>query len=417
MLIRFRASNFRSIHETVELVLQGQRTRRSNVPGSSVAAIYGANASGKSNVLRALAFARNAALSSHRQWNPTGPPPRRTFALNESARSEPSLFEVDALVEGTRYQYGFALGPQVVEEEWLYAYPEGRRRLLFTRDDQEFDFGRGLKGSNRAIADLVRPNSLFLSAAAINNHEGVQPIYRWFDQMNFVGLATSDPSQNRLTIGMLDDDDRSDVERMLAVADLGITGVAVRHEEIDQAFATALKDLIASVVGDQEKIESIAPGNTQPMVEFKHMTASGETIDISLSNESRGTQMWFAHIGPVLTALRQGSVLVVDELDTSLHPRLSSEFIRLFDDPETNPRGAQLIFSTHDTTLLGNLVRHRLARDAVWFTEKDNTGATHLYPLTDFRPRSTEALERGYLQGRYGAVPIVDFRELADQLP
>jgi AAA15 family ATPase/GTPase len=162
--------------------------------------------------------------------------------------------------------------------------------------------------------------------------------------------------------------------------------------------------------------EAPEPDPTHTIIEFDHQSADGASARISHAFESRGTQMWFSYIGPVLKTLRDGGVLVVDELDASLHPRLSSEILRLFAGRDTNPHGGQLVFSTHDTSLLSSLVDHRLAREQVWFTEKDTSGATILYPLSDFRPRKNEALERGYLQGRYGGVPIVDFSELAEQL-
>jgi AAA15 family ATPase/GTPase len=223
---------------------------------------------------------------------------------------------------------------------------------------------------------------------------------------------------NQVTVEMLVEQGRGDdIERLITLADLGITGVSVRSEEIDPEVVSAVRSLISTLTAKSEDApEDFDPDPNQTLIEFEHSGGAGATARIGLNDESRGTRMWFSHIGPVLKVLSDGGLLVVDELDASLHPRLSSEILRLFADPETNPRSAQLLFSTHDTSLLGNLLDHRLSREDVWFTEKDNTGATLLYPLSDFRPRKDEALERGYLQGRYGAVPIVDFAELAEQL-
>jgi AAA15 family ATPase/GTPase len=143
-------------------------------------------------------------------------------------------------------------------------------------------------------------------------------------------------------------------------------------------------------------------------MEFKHQSAEGP-VGLSLNQQSRGTQAWFSLAGPILGTLDLGSLLCIDELDASLHPYLAREVIRLFQDPKKNPNDAQLLFNTHDTTLLGNLLGEPgLHRDQIWFVEKDQEGASHLYPLTDFKPRKFENVERGYLQGRYGAIPFIE---------
>jgi uncharacterized protein len=418
MLLRFRVANFRSIHEPVELVFRMPRTDGERLAGgTTVAAIYGANASGKSNLLNALAFMSSAVIGSQAQWRPSAPPPRVPFALDPSASEEPALFEVDFVLNGTRYQYGFTLEPGAVGEEWLYDYPSSRKRVLFEREGQEFHFGRGLRGPNRTIADLVRKNSLFMSAAASNNHEELLPIYHWFETIQFSGVRSGAPDVTGATERLLLTDQKEEVRKLLVFADLGITDVSAKQEDVDPDLAKAMESVLNTLWSkiDDAPAEQPAFMSTATIVELDHRNSEGETARLTLNDESRGTQMWFAHIGPLLHVLRDGGLLVVDELDASLHPRLSSEIVRLFSDTETNPHNAQIIFSTHDTTLLDRLTGQVLDRDDVWFTEKTPAGATILYPLSEFKPRKNEAIERRYLEGRYGGVPIIDLALAASE--
>ena len=190
VLIRFRARNFRSLKEEQELSLVASSLKDSpeavtQVEGLDlglvrVAAIYGANASGKSNVIKALAYMSSAVQNSQRQWAPEGPIPREPFLLDPQSKLDPSSFEVDLLLDGVRFHYGFTLNDREILEEWLDAYPVGKRQMWFKRKEKAFTFGKKLVGDNDAIERLTRPNSLFLSAAAQNNHEGLLPLYRWF---------------------------------------------------------------------------------------------------------------------------------------------------------------------------------------------------------------------------------------------
>jgi hypothetical protein len=173
--------------------------------------------------------------------------------------------------------------------------------------------------------------------------------------------------------------------------------------------------------GSAEPDEEVIANSLQQAgthVELQHLRSDGPSVGLPFESESQGTQTLVALAGPLSQALRNGYLLMVDELDTSLHPRLVAELVKLFQSPVSNPKQAQLVFSTHDTSLLGSLVGEApiLDRDQVWFVEKDQSGATSLYPLTDFSPRRLENLERGYLQGRYGAVPFFQEDELISAL-
>jgi uncharacterized protein len=410
MLIRFRAANFRSLRDEQELsmvaALRTGRTDLIQVEGLGVdllrvAGIYGANAAGKSNVLDALRFMAEAVVGSHRLWPPLGPIPREPFLLDEESRREPSRFGVDILVDGVLYEYGFAVDDERVIEEWLYASPRGRRQLWFTRKAQraeEFAFGKQLKGTNRVLARLTRPNCLFLSVAAGYNHEALLPVYRWFARG--LRFATADERASWATLqDFLGRRERNEKEaaliELLRRADLGVVGFEIRGEASGRSADEEADLLVRS------------PDGRRWIFELKHQ-AGRATIALPAAKESRGTRAWLSLVGPILEALESGGLLGIDELDASLYPRLAVEVVRIFQTPDLNPAGAQLLFNTHDSALLGTLMGEPvLHRDQVWFVEKDGEGASHLFPLTDFKPRKHENVERGYLQGRYGAVPFV----------
>ncbi|HVT15347.1 MAG TPA: AAA family ATPase [Thermoanaerobaculia bacterium] len=429
MLLRFRVSNFRSIKDEQELSmvansLAGPKGPLVHLEGHGlsmlrVAAIYGANAAGKSNILEALKFMSTAVVGSHRSWRPEGPIPREPFLLDTASRAAPSRFEADFLLDRVRYQYGFRLDSERILEEWLYTYPNRRKRVWFRRDaqtEEPFEFGKTLRGQNQTIASLTRGNSLFLSAAAENNHEMLTPLHSWFSTNlvfnihdNIFSAASLLPGRKLLILNLL------------KLANLGIADIEAK--EFSKNQIDALAKLFVSIK-EFAGINSNVPDNIDfsrvRLIELKHSALGGPSgITLPLEKESQGTRAWLSLAGQLLNVLESGAVLCVDELDRSLHPRLALEVVRIFEDPSRNPKNAQLIFNTQDTTLLGNLLGGPgLRRDQVWFVEKDSTGASHLYPLTDFKPRRDENLERGYLQGRYGAIPFIasaPFAEAEDE--
>ncbi|HSK76482.1 MAG TPA: AAA family ATPase [Thermoanaerobaculia bacterium] len=405
MLIRFRVSNFRSLRDEQELsMVAAFRDGRDNLVALEgldadllrVAGIYGANAAGKSNVLEALKFMRDAVSESHRTWPPEGPIPREPFLLDQASSEEPSSFEADFLLDGVRFQYGFKLDSEKILEEWLFSYPNRRRQIWFTREasaTEPFSFGRQLKGRNRTIESLTRANSLFLSAAAGNAHEALLGVYSWFSSNLVFGNPARQGYWTLSTVRMLENKP-SEVIEFIRAADLGINNIKLGKKPVRDRKGRTL--------------ESNWAEGANSVLEFQHQT-KGSPVSLALSEESRGTQAWFSLAGPVLGILDRGGVLCIDELDSSLHPLLAIELIRIFQDPKRNPKNAQLIFNTHDTNLLSSPSEAPLLyRDQIWFVEKDDEGATHLYPLTDFKPRKFENLERGYLQGRYGAIPFIE---------
>ncbi|MBP2323982.1 hypothetical protein JOF56_004367 [Kibdelosporangium banguiense] len=350
-----------------------------------VAAIYGANASGKSNLLDGLEFMASAVRDSFASWPPDGGMPRRPFRLDPAAREKPSTFVVELVISDVRYTYGFVVDDHKVREEWLYSYPEKRKRVLFERERNEVKFGSTvaeLRVKLEVLADLLRSNALFLSLAAQSNVETLLPVYRWFTRTVSFLNSQSLGSSHVATFVKTNQSGLAQMRELLRVADLGISDVIVEdHPEGDWKIAFSPDGVVRLLHGD-----------------------SGEKFD--LEEESAGTRSWLAMLPIVLTTLADGGTLVVDEIDTSLHPVLVLRLVKLFHDRQTNPAGAQLIFTTHDATLLHPpLAEEALARDEIWFIEKEPTGASSLYPLTDFKPRAEDNLERRYLAGKYGAVP------------
>jgi hypothetical protein len=408
MLLRFKFSNFRSFRSEQELslvagplkdhsegVFEIQGLKERVLP---VAAIYGANASGKTTVLRALQFMNRVIRQSHRLWEPEQAIPVEPFVGEETECS--ARFAVDFIHANVRHQYGFALSSTAVIEEWLHVYPRGKKQTWFNRKPgKAISFSEKLAGENRVIEQLTRNNSLFLSAAAQNSHEMLLPIYNWF--WTTLVFVTGDRSEEtRQTIKMCEEDGqtRALITRLLSFADLGIADLTVTVKR-PRTIA-------------EEITRSMLPDPLPSTIELLHRI-NGKLLPFELDQESAGTAAYLALLGPLVEAIQWGGVICVDELDSSLHPLMAIEIMRLFENRDQNPKGGQLIFNTHDTNLLNTGL---LRRDQIWFTEKDPKGESHLYPLTDFKPRRGENLESGYLQGRYGAIPFIRSDEFVTSL-
>ena len=420
MLIQFRVENHRSLCDEQVLSMVASETcepgnerliRRAALQEALLPAValYGANASGKTNVVGALRFMMGAVRDSQRLWEPDSGPPQEPFALSSKA-SAPSLYEIDFLLDEVRYRYGFVLSAMRVDAEWLEVWRDGEKRALFEREADEFNFSEALPGENEAIKALTRPNSLFLSAAAQNNHKALSLIFGWFGAVFFTNRNTSplDVSAPRgllrdllfdtshLHFSLLSEDKASNkrlrgaVAHLLRSADTGIIDIKSAQEERTEPGFGMLR-------------------STRSEIYLRHRTEDADREAwLPLAVQSAGTITLLTMAIPILRVLERGGLLCVDELEGNLHPMVALELLRLFNDPRQNPHGAQILFTAHDTNLLGNVLGEpALRRDQVWLTEKDQKGATHLYPLTDFHPRADENLERGYLQGRYGAIPFL----------
>ncbi len=367
----------------------------------TVAGIYGPNASGKSNVLDAMAWLSMAVARSLRGWADYIPRDAHRFGKGPAS---PTEFDLDLEVDGVRYTYRLELDDSAVLFERLDSYPQGRRRNLFTRREDEIDFRRGLAGT-RGIQALLTPTTLALSAGSRVGASDFPSVAQAISSMSILT-----PRNRRIPSagGVIRFDSTIDL-----LADAGADRPPLFDTEQDRSAVTprsAAMELlrfadpgIDNFVMTEEESERF--GGRRRQLGLIHRGES-EPVTFGLQDESDGTQTWFGLIGPVFAALRLGRVLLLDEIDASLHPRLSARLIEIFQDPQTNSRGAQLVFTSHDTSLLNSL-----NRDEVWLTERAPNATTRLVGLAEFRGervRKSLNLERAYLQGRFGAVPEVD---------
>ncbi len=327
------------------------------------------------------------------------------FALDPSFADAPSQCDIDFLADGVRYHYGFSGSRNSFGAEWLYSFPNDRKQVLFERNGMAFSFGRGLRGRNQTIADLTRPNSLFLSAAAQNGHEELTKVVRFFRN-----VAVGETADHEMANALSDIDADRRIVDFLKVAGTGVVAYRIRDLSLD-AEESRLFDRLRGVIADHLKdVKFDFPGERKEL-QLAHSGIDGTPVFFNLGQESAGTLRLLRILIPAFTALDAAGLLVIDELDASLHTKACELVLALFSQSATNPKGAQLLLTTHDTNLLQSA---HLRRDQVWLTEKDGTGATSLYPLTDFRTRKTDNLERGYLQGRFGAVPFAgEARDIA----
>lgn len=413
MLISFRFKNFRSFADEAELSLVAHKSDKT-IPGAIIdcemgeggqisllpaVAIYGPNAAGKTNVILAMQLMRLAIRDSQDTWKAG----RGVAVARFGTDKNPALFEAEFVVEGTRYRYGFTATPKMIVDEWLYAYPKRKERMLFERHTGSgegpvsIEVGPSFAGTSddhEAFRRRTRDNSLYLSSCAQDNQSDAAKIAEWF-RMKTTVVTTDDWFKARsssLTSRMCSEQKlfRSTVSSLLQSADSSLTkfNVKIIKEEADELDP----DL------DWDKLNSLHK------VEFIVETEDGE-ITLPLEEQSRGFQKLYSIATQVVFALSLGEVLFFDELEGSMHPHVAAQIVSLFQSKSTNTKGAQLVFTTHDTNFLD--IR-QMRRDQIWFVEKSR-GKSHLYPLLDFAPRKDEDLKRGYLRGRYGAIPALGF--------
>ena len=416
MLIEFSVSNWRSVKEsqTLSLVLaKGGELADSNgfTPTTSVtttllrsAAIYGPNASGKSNFLRGMSTMKKMVMDSAKgqrgDSNPVVP-----FMLDSATEKSPSEFEAIFIAEGVRYQYGFSATAEHICEEWLFAYPNGRAQKWLGRvwnaEKEIYDWEKckPLTGQKQLWQDSTRQNAPFLSTAVQLNSKQLQPVYDWFKKtLRMTSVSGWSPS---FTASQCKDSDQKEkVLAFLKAADFDIQNVNVESEKMSAKhlpddMPDELKTSLLTEMKDSEVFD----------IKTVHQASEGRMVSFDFEDESDGTKKFFAFAGPWLDTLKNGYVLVIDELHDNLHPKLVQFLVQLFHSSETNPKNAQLIFTTHETSILNQEV---FRRDQIWFCEKDSTQATRIFPLTDFSPRKgRENLEANYLAGRYGALPYL----------
>jgi len=429
MFIEFSVANFRSIRtrQTLSMVASRDTSHAANnvSPSRGVelrslrsAVIYGPNAAGKSNLLLAIeTFRRLVQGSAKAQVNE--PMAVSPFRLAKASADRPSVFDIVFIADdGVRYHYYCAVSRERVEKEWLVAYPRGRGQRWFEREyeaetgRQTWWFGpkfRAERGERRIWQDFTRPNALFLSTVIQLNNAQVRPVFDWITNKLIVLLPGNVDLNPMLSLDLLrEPEEQERIMRFMRAADIGINKLELHEEELpsDAPQAPLLPGSMRIHLEVASAMDTPGAANHAKLLRVRawhKMIDSAGEIPLDLSDESDGTKKLFEFIGGWLRALEWGATLFVDELDRSLHPYMTRFLVGLFHD-RNNTKNAQLVFTTHDTTLLDpNLLR----RDQIWFVEKDKQSASQFYSLLDYSPRKDEALERGYLKGRYGAIPLI----------
>lgn len=429
MLLQFSVSNFRALRglQTLNLAASNydksliENTLSPDLPGlkgkrwlKSVA-IYGANASGKTTVIEAMGALSEWVALSAKTTDPEEPIPYvEPFALDESAAQEPTAFAIVFAVESVRYEYRVAATSHLVVHESLRAWPNGKEQVWFERNwnpqTEEHDFSpenpTGLP-RNRTIEQRTLRNMLYLSKAVAENRSELFPAFRWLiAKLKFMDLGKESSSGKNFTLKQLaeaDEVQKSKIIQILKQADLGI--VDAMTIEGTPPDSEILK-IIEAMSPDFMKMYNELPLEERRSIhpQLIHAGPNNSKKHLDWKSESKGTQRLFSLIGRWLDILNNGNTICIDEIETSMHPIMVRELLKLVFDETENTGGAQVIFTTHNPLFLdGSLLR----RDQIWFTDKDDEGAAHLYPLTDYQPRQGESLIRGYMAGRYGAVPFV----------
>ena len=421
MLIQFSVKNFRSVCEKQTFSMSAsnlsadagdERTFDTGIIENTprlvrAAAIYGPNAAGKSTIVKAMSFVKDMVINSAKTRQEDEKLDVEPFRLSSASRSSDSEFEVTFLEDGIRYQLGFVTNKRRVTEEWLYAYPNGHLQKWYQRifDEKQnkdvYKFSKFLEGGRRRSdwREQTRSNALFLSTAIQLNSDQLKPAFSWFNKRLRI-VSPNYLRNNYTTEKCKEPANKSKILEFLNAADLSIADIKVETRKFVPDELPA--DMPPSI---REMIIKDMSGKDISDVRFLHRDVdSSELIPFNNSDESEGTQHLYAFAGPWLDLIENDRVMIVDEIDTSLHPLVVDHLVKLLHRVEGK---AQLVFTTHDTTLLG---RRLLRADQVWFVEKNTKQETQLYSLSDFSPRALEAIEKGYLSGRYGAVPLL--REL-----
>lgn len=417
MLLSFTVGNFRSFKENKTFSMRAASIQelkefvREDCSESilPVTAIYGANSSGKSNLLTAMMAMKSLLLSSIKT-NPTEDLETDIFKLDEAYSQEPTHFEVVCTIESKIYRYGFEYNAKKILKEWLYDATKGKEKLLFTRNengigvDDKFAEGKGKE-------EMTTDNKLFLSVVANFNGKTSYSVMNWFQHFNIIsGINDEDFKLFSINYLSKDSPEAVQVKSFLDGMDLGFSSLKKIEMNLEETFPPEFPEDL------KKELLKKYPNTKAPFLKSGHMVHSndGSSTEEFFSveeMESEGTKKILNMSGPIMDTLANGYTLVIDELDAKLHPLLTRKIIETFNSPENNPNKAQLVFATHDTNLLSNKI---LRRDQIWFAEKDrNDESTDIYPLSDIREqngdkiRNDRVYEKDYINGKYGAIPFL----------
>ncbi len=419
MLVEFTVNNYKSIKDTIKFSMitsskdEGNcfSHRNYNLLRSSI--VYGANASGKSNFLQAMAFMSRFVLNKYKILQSVDKLPHEPFKLCDETENSSSDFEIVFFINDIKYRYGFEMDNENVYSEWLFADEKGKESKLFFRDIEEKDYVNPNKFKEGHIffdkkeeKIKVSSNQLFIWKCDQNDGEISKSILKWFNQFNMIDGMDHQGYINFTMEQMEDDVFKNEIINLVQTADIGIESLSIEKEDIpiDIIESLPLSEDIKNELLNDGGAKSIRL-NTMHTKYDKNGKIIGEVVFELQKEESKGTRKFFAMSAPILDTLKNGKILIIDELDASLHPVLTQHLIQLFHNEAVNTKNAQLIFATHDTNLLN---RNIFRRDQIWLTEKNKYASTDLYSLAELKNvRKKEDFEAQYIQGKYGAIPYL----------
>ncbi len=431
MIVDFSAKNYLSIQNEITLSFLANKKNDSHdlliVPVEkgryhlhSFSALYGPNASGKSNIIKALSELRRFVLYSHKLDLDIPIPAYKPFRLNKSMIGKPTKFELEFLVENIRYVYMVEFDQKEILEEELNFFPEGKIANLFKRaKGAPIKFGTYFKGEKKSLETFLLPNRLFLSLAANSQNDLLKPVYRFF--MNgidiHVRMDSSHTPFHNTTIELRNKGVKFQklLSIILKAADLNVKDVKLVEDQDISSKIEVPKDMPIELKNRIMNDLRYKPYIGHPVYNNEEETNEIEYFDLE-DEESTGTFKMYDIAGEVLKALRNGTVLIIDEFNSGLHPLLNKFLVELFINPKINRYNAQLFISTHDTCVLD---LKRLRREQIWFTEKDTKGATQLFSLDEYDKnliRDYSSYGKNYLEGRFRAVPAPNFSDLLEGL-
>jgi len=418
MFLQFSVNNFRSIKDTITFSMAAIKNSQNsfkvrNYELLSSSVIYGANASGKSNILKAMSFMKNIVLNTNKVIQSIDTLPHDPFRLNTMTQDTSSTFEIVFFIKEVKYRYGFEMDTTTVYSEWLYADTNGKEAKLFYRDEDEKEyvnpneFEEGFIFFNKKDSKIkISKNQLFIWKCDQDGGSISTIILNWFTRFNMIDGLNHDGYINYTMKKMEDASFKAKIVDLVRTTDIGIENIEMKTENIsiDMIEKLPISEDIKQKMLKSADVQSVVLHTSHKLYDNDNQHIGTVDFDID-DEESLGTQKFFKMSAPILNTLEEGKILMIDELDASLHPVLTKHLIKLFHNKDINKHKAQLIFVTHDTNLLN---KHLFSRDQIWMTEKNKYGATDIYSLTQFKGvRKDEDFKKQYIQGKYGAIPYL----------
>ncbi|MGD9993954.1 MAG: ATP/GTP-binding protein [Salinivirgaceae bacterium] len=422
MIIEFSVKNYRSIKElqTLSMLAAPIKSKKSELDTQNIipvsenfsllktAAIYGANGSGKSSIVKAMlnmfVFIRDSFKNDK-----LGERIIQPFELNDTSIYEPTFFQLIFIVGEVKYRYGFEIFKNEVVSEWLFGTPGKKEVYYFRRSDGKIDINKTKFPEGMGLIDKTSSNNLFLNIAKAFNGKESKKILDYFELKIAINLGVNDFGFRDTTLALLENSNvKNSILSLLNLADSGIEDIENKKLEVEDVPENAPKEIVDEI--NEGKIRFL-------LTKRKAYNEAGEKSHYQLfsmqENESEGTKKLFNYSGILIRALTDGRALVIDEFDARLHPLITKKIVELFNSKETNKRGAQLIFVTHDTNLLD---KDLLRQDQIYFVEKNSKGESEFYSLAEFKGiRNDASYEKDYIKGKYGAIPFLgDFTKLFD---